>query len=130
LDDEVSPVDDVSRYVWRRSMPAKPLDRSTLAEAVKAFLAVIETTPGSPPPAAEIEPAPAPSRGHPRRSRALEPAPPGPRLHTFKSLRETYQIPRATAYTLIARGKLIRIKIGRRALITDESARALLNAKA
>ena len=104
-------------------MPAKTLDRATLAEAVKAFLRVIETAPETPPPA------PAPSRGR-HRPRAVdprvEPAPPGPVLHTFRSLRDTYQIPRATAYTLIAQGKLERVKIGRRALITDESARALM----
>jgi hypothetical protein len=105
-------------------MRTQTLDRSMLAEALRAALRVLE-------PALET-PAPAPRRGR-CRPRAvdvdprLESAPPGPRLHTFASLRATYQIPRATAYTLIAKGKLERVKIGRRALITDESARALMN---
>jgi hypothetical protein len=109
-------------------MPAKTrdLDRAMLAEAVKAFLRVIETAPETAP-----KPAPEPHRGRGRaravdRLPRVEPAPPGPVLHTFRSLRDTYRIPRATAYTLIAKGKLERVKIGRRALITDESARALM----
>jgi hypothetical protein len=116
-------------------MPAKPLDRSTLAtlaEALKAALLVMETAA-----VAAAKPASAPelSRRRPRAGDArLEPAPeparPGPALHTFASLREIYKIPRATAYTLIAQGKLKRVKIGRRALITDDSARALMNVRA
>ena len=104
-------------------MPAKTLDRATLAEALRAALQVLEPAPETP--------APEPRRGRPRAvDPRVEPAPTGPRLHTFASLRATYQIPRATAYTLIAKGKLERVKIGRRALITDESARALLNVEA
>jgi hypothetical protein len=112
-------------------MRTQTLDLATLAKALRAFLLVIEPAVETASPSS----APEPSRGH-RRPRAvdvdsrLEPAPTGPRLHTFASLRATYQIPRATAYTLIARGKLERVKIGKRALITDDSARALMKGEA
>ena len=108
-------------------MRTQTLDLATLAKALRAFLLVIEPAVETASPSSASEP----RRGR-GRSRAVdrlsrvEPAPPGPLLHTFRSLRDTYQIPRATAYTLIAQGKLERVKIGRRALITDESARALM----
>lgn len=106
------------------------LDRSMLAEAIRAFLAVIEKTP-------ETAPAPEPRRGRPRAVDPQEPVPgaslglppnpwPAPKLLTFKELQAVYKISRPAAYVLIAEGKLERIKIGHRALITDTSARALM----
>jgi hypothetical protein len=100
------------------------LDRSTLAEAVRAFLSVIEKTP-------ETAPAPEPRRGRPRavdpQSEPVPPSPwPVPKLLTFKELQAVYKISRPAAYVLINEGKLERVKIGKRALITDTSARALM----
>jgi hypothetical protein len=108
-------------------MRTQTLDRSTLAEALKAFLRVLE--PETPAPA---PPAPAPRTRWP--SAAVDPqfehTPPSPRpapkLLTFKELHQLYKISRPGAYILINQGKLERVKIGRRALITDASARALL----
>jgi hypothetical protein len=54
------------------------------------------------------------------------PAPPLGKLLTLKELKETYKISRPAAYVLINQGKLERIKIGSRTLITDSSARALM----
>jgi hypothetical protein len=52
------------------------------------------------------------------------PAPPLGKLLTLKELKETYKISRPAAYVLINQGKLERVRIGRRCLITDSSARA------
>jgi hypothetical protein len=113
-------------------MRTQTLDRSMLAEVLRAALRVLEPAVETATPQGNPSAASEPRRGRGRlravdRLPRVEPARPGPVLHTFRSLRDTYQIPRATAYTLIAQGKLERVKIGRRALITDESARALLN---
>ena len=53
--------------------------------------------------------------------------PPRRELHTFRSLREIYLIPRSTAYSLIGKGLLKMVKIGHRSYITDASVQALIN---
>jgi hypothetical protein len=61
---------------------------------------------------------------------ALAQPPPRRELHTFRSLREIYLIPRSTAYHLIGQGKLRRVKVGHRSYVTDASVQALINGEA
>jgi hypothetical protein len=135
-------------------MTAQPVDNSTLVKAVKAFLVALETASASAPktvtvpdlnsaagsrPAPGIEmtsAAPAPKRGRGRpRGPSPHPAPeaqrlpadgPVPKLLSLPELKAIYKISRPAAYVLINQGKLERIKIGSRTLITDASARALM----
>jgi hypothetical protein len=123
-------------------------------EAVKAFLLALETASTSPPKTVTVPPArsgPAPGieittasaapSAVPKRGRGRPPGPsahpapeaqrltadgPTPKLLTLKELNAIYKISRPAAYTLINQGKLERIKIGTRTLVTDSSARALM----
>jgi hypothetical protein len=135
-------------------MTAQPVDNSILIKAVEAVLAVLKTASAPAPktvtvpdlnsaagshPAPGIEitsPSAAPKRGRGRPpGPSSHPAPeaqrlpadgPAPKLLTLKELSAIYKISRPAAYTLINQGKLERIKIGSRTLITDSSARALM----